>query len=363
MDRPAPRPAPTRLGSGPRGRRGERRDWTRRRGRGERPRACACRQSDGRRDPGRCAAGGRPAPSPPPRLPPPLPREPLESFAKNHGGATAGFPRGWLGSPSAAPHTASPDLPTGSRSDSYTLQGYATTRGPPARARPSEVGEERRLAGGDRALSAGRALAAARRFGRGLRALALGPGPALLVGDLVPLLDDEQIGEAGHGVGDQVEVLVPVAGRVGERLHLVEGKGEGGAVALLRGQAQEIEDPGPADARRASHARPSSRRSIRAASTIERSLDTPTHRGVSQSPQSGTSQRRSAGTCSRASRARSATSAGVSTRKALTSTTPTATSASVGNSLHSSSSLISRLAYSNTNCCTRASRRAGKSGR
>src|SRR5437016_6384599 len=253
--------------------------------------------------------------------------------------------------------------PTGSRSDSYTLQGYATTRGPPARARPSEVGEERRLAGGDRALSAGRALAAARRFGRGLRALALGPGPALLVGDLVALLDDEQIGEAGHGVGDQVEVLVPVAGCVGERLHLVEGEGEGGAVALPRGQAQEIEDPGPADARRASHARPSSRRSIRAASTIERSLDTPTHRGVSQSPQSGTSQRRSAGTCLRASRARSATSAGVSTRKALTSTTPTATSASVGNSLHSSSSLISRLAYSNTNCCTRASRRAGKSGR
>src|SRR5205814_3895330 len=57
------------------------------------PRACACRQSDGRRDPGRCAAGGRPAPSPPPRLPPQAPREPLESFAKNHGEATAGFPR------------------------------------------------------------------------------------------------------------------------------------------------------------------------------------------------------------------------------------------------------------------------------
>src|SRR5437870_6020330 len=151
-----------------------------------------------------------------------------------------------------------PGPPTGSRSDSNTLQGYATTRGPPPRGRPSEVGEERRLAGGDRAPSAGRALAAARRFGRGLRALALGPGPALLVGDLVALLDDEQIGEAGHGVGDQVEVLVPVAGCVGERLHLLEGEGEGGAVALHRGQAQEIEDPGPADARRASHARPKS---------------------------------------------------------------------------------------------------------
>src|SRR5229473_5534948 len=111
MDRPAPRPAPTRLGSGPRGRRGERRDWTRRRGRWERPRACAYRQSGGRRDPGRCAGGRRRALSPPPRLPPPPPRDPLESFAKNRGGATAGFSRGWLGSPLAAPHTASPDPP------------------------------------------------------------------------------------------------------------------------------------------------------------------------------------------------------------------------------------------------------------
>src|ERR1700730_13506413 len=327
MDRPVPRPASTRLGSGPRGRRGERRDWTRRRGRRERPRACAYRQSDGRRDPGQCAAGRRPAPSPPPRLPPPPPREPPESLAL---------------------------YPTGV---------CYHTRGPPREPPPLQVGEERRLAWGDRALSAGRALAAARRLGRRLRALALGPGPALLMGDLVTLLDDEKIGETGHGVGDQVKVLVPVAGRVGERLHLVEGEGEGGPVALLRGQAQEIEDPGAADARRASHARPSSRRSIRAATTIERSLDTPTHRGVSQSPQSGTSQRRSAGTCLRPSRARSATSSGVSTRKALTSMTPTATSASVGNSLHRSSSLISRLAYSKTNCCTRASRRAGKSGR
>src|SRR5207302_8909939 len=135
---------------------------------------------------------------------------------------------------------------------------------------------------------------------------------------------------AGQGVGDRVQVLVQVAGRVGGRLQAGEGDGEGGPVALPRGQAQETEDSGSADAPRASHARPSSRRSLRAASTIERSLDTPTHQGVSQSPQSGTSQRRSAGTCLRASRARSATSAGVSTRKALTSTTPTATSASVG---------------------------------
>src|SRR5207247_6227117 len=139
-----------------------------------------------------------------------------------------------------------PAPPPGSRSDSNTLQGYATTRGPPPRGRPSEVGEERRLAGGDRAPSAGRALAAARRFGRGLRALALGPGPALLVGDLVALLDDEQIGEAGHGVGDQVEVLVPVAGLVGERLYLVEGKCGGVAVALPFGQPPELRDPRPA---------------------------------------------------------------------------------------------------------------------
>src|SRR6266849_2979639 len=225
-----------------------------------------------------------------------------------------------------------------------------------------EIGKQGRLARGGRTLAPGGALVP-RRFGRRLRTLALGTGPAFLMSDLVALLDHEQIGEAGHGMDEQVQVLVPVAGRIREGLHLVESEGEGAPVAFPRGQPQEVKHPGAADPRRASHARPSSRRSIRAASTIERSLDTPTHRGVSQRPQSGTSQRRSAGTCLRASRARSATSSAVSTRKALTSMTPTATSAALGNSLHNSSSLISRFAYSKTNCCTRASSTAGKRGR
>src|SRR5215510_9827042 len=69
----------------------------------------------------------------------------------------------------------------------YTLQGYATTpgRGPPASC--LEVGEERGLAGGDRALPGRPPLAAAGRgrLGRGLGARAPGPGPPLLVRDLV----------------------------------------------------------------------------------------------------------------------------------------------------------------------------------
>src|SRR5215471_10007618 len=130
--------------------------------------------------------------------------------------------------------------------------------------------------------------------------LAPGASPAFLMGDLVTLLDDEA---------------------------------ERGPIALSRGELELLQDPRAADARGTGHAMPSSRRTMRAASTMERSLATPTQRGVSQSPQSGTSQSRSAGTCWRASLTRSTISAGVSTWKAFTSTTPTATSLSVGNSL------------------------------
>src|SRR5436190_4910363 len=223
-----------------------------------------------------------------------------------------------------------------------------------------QVGKEGGLRGAGGRSAAASSLGgrgASRRLGR--KALALGPPPSLLMGDLVALLDEQEVDEAGERIGKEVEVLVPVAWRIGQRLHLLGREHECPPVTLAGGKPQLLDDARPADARWACHATPSSRRIMRAASTIERSLALATQRGVSQSPQSGTSQRRSTETCLSARRTRSATSSGVSTRKALTSITPTATSLSVGNSLQSSSSLISRFAYSKTNWLTRASSRCG----
>src|SRR5215510_15855915 len=234
----------------------------------------------------------------------------------------------------------------------------ARIRGRPAGSeRPSlRVGEQRSLGrGGGRPTTTFRLL-----LPRGFSGpLAPGTRPAFLMGDLVTLLDHEEIHEAGQRIRQELEVVLPVARRIGEGLHLIDGETQRGPIAFARGELELLQDPRAADARGTGHATPSSRRTMRAASTMERSLATPTQRGVSQSPQSGTSQSRSAGTCWRASLTRSTISAGVSTWKAFTSTTPTATSLSVGNSLHNSSSLISRFAYSKTNWLTCASRSRG----
>src|SRR5207245_1216812 len=87
----------------------------------------------------------------------------------------------------------------------------------------------------------------------GLARLALGLYPALLVRDLVALLDHGQVHEAGHRVGEQVEVLLPVAWGVRPGLHLVDREGEGRAIALRGGRPELADDDGPADARRAGH--------------------------------------------------------------------------------------------------------------
>src|SRR6266511_4616105 len=275
--------------------------------------------------------------------------------------ATRGTAASSAAAATARPASTPPKVP---RLIQYTLRGYSTMAAlRPPDASGAQVGEEGLLARGHRAGAAGAPLAPRGRLRGWRRALALGAGPALLMRDLVALLDHEEIDEPCRRVGQQLEVFGPVARRVGESLHLVYREGERGPVTPAGRQPQQLEHARTADARRASHALPSSRRSMWAASTIERSLETPTHRGVSQSPQSGTSHKRSGGRCLSAWRARSATSSAVSTRKALTSMTPTATSLSLGNSLQSSISLISRLAYSKTNCCTRASSSSGKSGR
>src|SRR5262249_27198363 len=173
-------------------------------------------------------------------------------------------------------------------------------RGPARRTRASElqVGEERTLAGRGRrpATTRLRVLLA-----RGLLGpFTLGSRPTLLVRDLVTLLDHEQIYEARQRMCQKLEIALPVAGRLGQRLHLVRGQRQRRSIALPRGQLELLEDPRAADARGTRHATPSSRRTMRAASTMERNLATPTQRGVSQSPQSGTSQSRSAGICFRA---------------------------------------------------------------
>src|SRR6266536_676234 len=250
----------------------------------------------------------------------------------------------------------------------YTLPGYSTTTFVPRAWRGGDHATSGRQVGKERALRrwGRRALApsplpplGAFRFRLGRRALSLGASPALLMGYFVSLLDYHEIDEAGERIAEELEVPVPVAGRIGQGPHLLRGQHQRAAVTLPSGQPQLLQDARAADARRAGHATPSSRRMRRAASTREWSLATPTQRGVSQSPQSGTSQRRGAGMCWRARRTRAAISSGVSTWKALTSTTPTAISLSVGNSLQSPISLISRFAYSKTNWLTRASSRRG----
>src|SRR3990172_4330050 len=61
---------------------------------------------------------------------------------------------------------------------------------------------------------------------------ALGPDPPLLARDLLPLLDHEEIHQPRQRMAQEVEVLLPVAGRVGQRPHLVQCERQGGTVAL-----------------------------------------------------------------------------------------------------------------------------------
>jgi len=77
--------------------------------------------------------------------------------------------------------------------------------------------------------------------------------PPLLVRDLVALLDHGQVDEAGEGMRQQLQVLLPVPGRVGPRLHLIHREGQGRAVALLGGEPKLSEDDATADARGSSH--------------------------------------------------------------------------------------------------------------
>src|SRR5712691_2372158 len=71
-------------------------------------------------------------------------------------------------------HRSSPGPPTGSRSDCIPYRGILPRPAPPVRL---QVGKQGGLAGGGWTLARGGALAP-RRFGRRLRTLALGTGPA-----------------------------------------------------------------------------------------------------------------------------------------------------------------------------------------
>jgi hypothetical protein len=77
------------------------------------------------------------------------------------------------------------------------------------------------------------------------------------VRDPIALLDHEQIDEARERVAEQTQVALPVARRVSQRAHLVEGERQRGAVALAGGQAQVEKDPARVDPgrRRAPHGR------------------------------------------------------------------------------------------------------------
>ena len=70
---------------------------------------------------------------------------------------------------------------------------------------------------------------------------------------LSPCLMTVRSTEARHRVGQQLEVLLPVARRVRPGLHLVDRESQGRAIPLGRGRPELGDDGGPADARRAGH--------------------------------------------------------------------------------------------------------------
>src|SRR5213593_1372131 len=96
-----------------------------------------------------------------------------------------------------------------------TLPQGSTPRRASRRASGRQVGKKRALGGGGR-----RALATSPPVPPGSlgfrlgRSLPLGASPALLMGDLVSLLDHHEIDEASERIAQELEVLVPVARRI-----------------------------------------------------------------------------------------------------------------------------------------------------
>jgi hypothetical protein len=85
-----------------------------------------------------------------------------------------------------------------------------------------------------------------RRFGRGA-GLSSELLPSLLVRDPLALLDHEEVDEAGEGIPEERQVLLPVAGRVRQRPHAVERERERGTVTLPAREAEIREDLAAAD--------------------------------------------------------------------------------------------------------------------
>src|SRR3990170_3338483 len=80
--------------------------------------------------------------------------------------------------------------------------------------------------------------------------LALGPDPPLLTRDLLPLLEHEEIHQPRQRMAQEVEVSFPVAGRVGQRPHLVQSERQSGAVALPSRHLELLQHLSPAHPRR-----------------------------------------------------------------------------------------------------------------
>src|SRR5262249_42876043 len=110
-----------------------------------------------------------------------------------------------------------------------------------------ESREERRLRGVSAWLCrAARPRGLLRSLGRWTGSARLPPrlGPALLPRDLVALLEDKQVHDAGQRVADQREVTGRVARRERECPHLVERQRERRPVPPARGRAEVVEVPG-----------------------------------------------------------------------------------------------------------------------
>jgi hypothetical protein len=103
-----------------------------------------------------------------------------------------------------------------------------------------------RRAGGLRARALPAPSGVGRRGGRSPPSIA----PPFLVRDLLALLDDEEIDQAGERIAKQDEVLLPVSRRVRERPHAVERDRQGRAVAFATGKPKIGHDPRRADTRR-----------------------------------------------------------------------------------------------------------------
>src|SRR5439155_16398292 len=109
--------------------------------------------------------------------------------------------------------------------------------------------EQERLLGGGRPPAAARARPRPFLLRLRLRLRRLRPRklPAFLIRDAVPLFDHQQIHEARERVGQERQILFPVARRMGEGAHLVKSQGERRPVAAPGGELQVADQPGLAD--------------------------------------------------------------------------------------------------------------------